>query len=111
MFNHLFPKLTLAVFFFAASISGFSQAAPSAMQVGLPLEVGAGFSDYRYNFGTVDVHGPTVWADLGYPGTWRLLQGFGIEVEGRDLYYTKPADYTGNLRQDNRVGWGDLQVA
>jgi hypothetical protein len=104
MINHLFPKLTWAALFLAVSIPGFSQVAPSAAQVEFPLEVGAGFSDYRFDFGTVDVHGPTVWVDWDYYGPWKLLSGLGIEVEGRDLYYSKPANFSGNLRQDTAEG-------
>jgi hypothetical protein len=104
MFNHLFPKLTWAALFLAVSIPGFSQVAPSATQVEFPLEVGAGFSDYIFDFGTIHMYGPSAWVDWDYYGPPKWLHGFGIEVEGRDLSLGKPSDYQGNLRQDTAEG-------
>src|SRR5579863_6403681 len=104
MFNDLFPKLTLAGLFLAASIPGFSQVAPSATQGGLPIDVGAGFSNYDIDFSNLRLSGATVWVDWNFYEHPALLHGFGLEVEGRDLSLSKPAGYAGNLRQDTATG-------
>lgn len=104
MFNQLFPKLTLAGLFSVAIISGFSQAAPSATQGGIPLVVGAGFSNYDVDFSNFRLSGPSLWIDWAYYGPLQRLHGFGIEAEGRDLSLGKPAGYPGNLRQATALG-------
>lgn len=104
MFNCLFPKLTLAAVFFALSFPGFSQVAPSATQGGLPIEVGAGFSNYNIDFDGYRLSGPTIWVDWNFYEHPAVLHGFGLEVEGRDLGVGKPASYAGSLREDTAMG-------
>jgi opacity protein-like surface antigen len=79
-------KLILAAFFLLASSPALSQVAPAATEGGLPLVVGAGFSGFYTDWsGRID--GPIVWAEWNfYRAPW-VLNGLGIEVEGRDLNY------------------------
>jgi opacity protein-like surface antigen len=104
MSNYLFPKLTLAVFFAALSVPVFSQAAPSATEGGLPLVVGGGFSDFDTDFGTVRLEGAAVWVDWDLYGGPSFLQGFGLEVEGRDIHFGKPANTPQQFRFDTAEG-------
>jgi opacity protein-like surface antigen len=97
-------KLILAALFFVALISGYSQSAPSATLGGIPLVVGGGFSSFDIGFSNIRLTGPSLWADVDYYGTLRRLQGFGIEMEARDLTFGKPGDYAGNLRQATAMG-------
>jgi opacity protein-like surface antigen len=46
---------------------------------------------------------PTVWIDWNYYGNRSLLQGFGVEVEGRDLNYGRTANVP-TLRMDTAGG-------
>jgi opacity protein-like surface antigen len=95
-------KLVLAALFLAAAIPAFSQVAPAATEGGLPLVVGAGFSDF-YTDWNGRLAGATVWADWNFYHGPSFLHGFGIEVEGRDLNYGRTGDVP-NLRQDTAGG-------
>lgn len=82
----------LASLFALAAFPGFSQVAPSATQGGLPLVVGAGFSDYNIDWGGGRREdGGTVYADWTFRRIPRLLQGLGIEAEARDIDFDAPA--------------------
>lgn len=95
-------KLVLAALFLAAAIPVFSQVAPAATEGGLPLVVGAGFSDF-YSDWNGRLAGPTVWVDWNFYHGPSFLHGFGIEVEGRDLNYGRTGGVP-NLRQDTAEG-------
>lgn len=95
-------KSAFTILFLTASLPLFSQVAPSATREGLPLVVGAGFSDYYSDWnGRLD--GPTVWADWNFDQLPSFLHGLGIEVEGRDLNYGRTG-HVPALRQDTAEG-------
>lgn len=100
---HLAPVLASAFAF--AAIPAFSQVAPSATQGGLPLVVGAGFSDYNIDWGMGRREdGGTVYADWTIRQMPRILQGVGVEAEGRDLTIDAPAELS--FFQYETVGGG-----
>ncbi len=82
----------LASVFAFTAIPAFSQVAPAATQGDLPLVVGAGFSDYNIDWGLGRREdGGTIYADWTILQMPRILQGLGLEVEGRDLTVNAPA--------------------
>lgn len=82
----------LALLFIPTAMPARSQVAPSAYQGGLPLVVGAGFSDYNIDWGYGRREdGGTVYADWTIRQMPRILQGLGIEAEARDIAINAPA--------------------
>ena len=102
----------LAVLLVCASIPAFCQVVPEIGHPGKgwPLSVGVAFSTYDTDWKSTPeplnggrLSGGTVWADWNFYHLPPLLDGFGIEVEGRDLNYGR----TGNdpkMRQDTVEG-------
>ncbi len=97
-------KLNFAALFVAAVLPVYSQVVPSANQGGVPIVVGAGFSDFSIDWGPgVRMEGVSAWADW-YPHRLpAVLNGLGIEGEGRDINYGRPADLS-RMRQDTGLG-------
>lgn len=76
----------LAVILFFAAVPSFSQARPSAKTGGLPLVVGAGYSNYDVDFGGGGrISGGTLWADWTIRQMPRRFYGLGVEFTARDL--------------------------
>jgi opacity protein-like surface antigen len=95
-------KLVQAALFLAAALPVCAQVAPSATRGSLPLQVGGGISAY-YSDWSGNLLGPTLWVDVSPPRVPRVLQGIGIELEGRDLNYGRTGDES-KLRQDTALG-------
>jgi opacity protein-like surface antigen len=91
-------NLVLAALFLAATLPASAQVTPSSQQSGVPLVVGVGFSNF-YSDWNGRLNGATLWADWNFNQGPSFLQGFGIEVEGRDLNYGRTGSVP-NLRQD-----------
>ena len=74
----------------------------------LPLAVGFGVSNFDLDYGK-DVNrerrmtGITATFDTGLPHASGLLRGFGLEVEGRDINYSRPASLN-RMRQTTILG-------
>jgi opacity protein-like surface antigen len=87
---HQMPlKVLSALLLVSASISAHSQISPAAQGGGpLPLRVGAGYSNYGTDWGS-RLGGPAVWIAFDLPKVSPAWSGFQIEVEGRDLNYTR----------------------
>jgi len=107
---HLASRLTLAAVFAILSIPAFSQVVPAASEGGLPLIVGGGFSNFDLDYGkdngnTRRMEGGTIWANWTLYNAPSLLRGIGIEIEGRDINYGRPATLP-KMRQD--VGEGGV---
>jgi hypothetical protein len=83
-------KSILVIAFLSTSIPLVSQVAPGGSEGGLPLVVGAGFSDYYTEMFQKRMEGPTVWADWNFNLGPRFLQGFGVEAEVRVLDFGQP---------------------
>jgi len=95
-------KMVVAVLVVSTSIPAFSQVAPEA-EYGPPVSVGIAYSNF-YTDWTGRLQGPTVWADWNFYEHPSYLNGFGIEVEGRDLNYGTRSPEVPNLRQDTAGG-------
>jgi hypothetical protein len=104
MSQHLFPKLTLAIFFVAATIPAFSQVAPAAEEGGLPLVVGVGISDFDLDWGLGRrMIGITAWADWQLEHLPGPLRNLSIEAEGHDINFDRPSELN-PMRQDTGLG-------
>jgi opacity protein-like surface antigen len=78
----------------------FSQTVPEANKGNLPIVIGGGVSDYLLDWGYGRrMQGVTVWADWYFTDQFRLLEGVGIEAEGTDLDWNRPAGVP-NMRHD-----------
>ena len=95
----MYGKLVLATLFLAATLPASAQVTPSSQQSSVPLVVGVGFSNFNTDW-SGRLSGATLWADWNFNQGPSFLQGFGIEVEGRDLNYGRSSGAPKNLRQD-----------
>ena len=97
-------SLFLAVLLFCAPILAFSQVEPSAGHPGRgwPLSVGVAYSTYDPDW-SGRLSGATIWADWNFYNLPPLLDGFGIEVEARDLNYHRTGGDP-KLRMDTLEG-------
>ena len=87
-----------------AGTSGHAQVAPQAHQALSPLTIGAGLSDYDLDWGLGRrMLGITAWVDWKLPFKGKLLNGLGIEAEGRDTNFARPSTLS-NMRQDTALG-------
>ncbi len=95
----------LALFFACVAPPARSQAAHSAEVGKLPLTIGVGFSNFSDDWGTPNArqNGITLWADWKLRYVPPVLQGLGIEFEGRDISWNTPS-YLGNHRMDTALG-------
>ena len=86
------PVLSLS--YVAAVLPAYSQVTYSGREANLPFTVGAGFSNFSLDWGTSNprMNGYTLWVDWRPP----VLRGFGIELEGRDVNWSAPADLSGH---------------
>jgi len=85
-----------------ATLPAFSQVAPSATHGGIPIVIGAGYSDYVTDWAG-NLSGGTVWLDWTASRVPAYLQGIGIEAEGRDLNFDRTGD-NAKLRMDTAKG-------
>ena len=94
------PRFVFAVllFFALASLPGSAQVAPSAIIGGLPLSVGAGFSDYNIDYccGRRMI-GVSAWAD------YTLFHGLGVTADGTSIFADLPSGLS-KMRQDSIEG-------
>lgn len=91
-------KLVLAALFFLSTLPVFGQVAPAARVSGIPLGVGAGFTDYDLDYGQGRrMFGVSAWAD------YRIYRGLGIEIEGTTILGGKPSSLS-RMRQDTIKG-------
>ena len=67
-----------------------AQTVYDATEGSLPLRVGAGISDYYTEIYPNHFKGPTVWADWTFRRVPKIMQGIGIEGEGRELTWGQP---------------------
>lgn len=90
----------LALLFVGVTVSARSQVAPSANEGKIPLTIGVGGSEFFVDWGDKRHEvGITAWADWRLLRMPKLLDGLGIEAEGRDINYFHPAGLP-TLRQD-----------
>ncbi len=103
MGRNVWPSL-LAALLFAAAVPGFSQVRPSGARSGIPLIVGAGFSNFNVDFGGGRREsGGTLWANWTIRQVPGFLQGIGLDIEARDLSFGAPSSLP-NMRYDTAGG-------
>lgn len=95
-------KIALAVLLVIASSRAFSQVVPHGTREGLPLNVGLGYSNYHTDW-SGRLGGPMFWIDWNFDKAPLLLDGVGVEVEGRDLNYNR-SGIDPKLRMDTISG-------
>lgn len=95
----LIPKLLPVALLLTAVSPAFAQVTPAASQSGLPLVVGAGFSDFSLDWGPGHrMEGISAWVDY-YPGfPPAKLHGLGVEVAGHAIDFGRPIP---KMRQDS----------
>jgi hypothetical protein len=99
------PKFVLGFLLLAVSTRTFCQVAPSATRGGIPgLSIGAGISDYNPDLGQGRMFGTSVWIDYALKGLPKVLQGTGLELEGRDISFGRSSPKEAILREDSFGG-------
>lgn len=91
MYQTRFNALS-ALLILGASIPALSQVAPAVTgRENLPFRVGAGYSNYStgWPYGPGRLGGPAVWIDYDLPKMPPNFTGLQLELEGRDLNYTR----------------------
>lgn len=98
-------RFILAALFLVAAAQVFPQTAPTAFEGPSRIFVGGGVSGYNANFfGNYIMEGATAWIDI-YPNLGpKFLHGLGIEAEGRDICFGRPADQPSNLAEQTGGG-------
>jgi hypothetical protein len=90
-------KVAFAGILLSTALAASAQIAPSATQEGVPLSVGFGYSNFYTDWSGYEA-GLTLWVDVNRLPLPKRLQGLGIELEGRDLFFEKTGDNT-NLKE------------
>ncbi len=96
----MYLKTFLAVVFVSAAIPSFSQVAPDANALSIPLTVGVGYSSYATDW-SGRLEGPTLWVDWKLDRGPAFIHGLGLEMEARDLNYGRSVP---KLRMDTLSG-------
>lgn len=95
----------LAIFFMCAALSAHAQVTYSAEGGKQPFTIGVGASNFSDDWGIKNPRqvGITMWVDWRLPLMPPILDGLGIEFEGRDVNYATPSDIPGH-RMDTALG-------
>ncbi len=95
----------LSLFFVGSALSARAQVTYSAQEPKQPFTVGMGVSNFSDDWGTSNPRqiGITLWVDWRVPDLPSVLDGLGIEFEGRDLNYATPSYLPGH-RMDTALG-------
>lgn len=88
----------LALFLVGAVLPAHSQVVPAAQEGKLPFTIGAGFSNFSLDWGTTNprMNGYTLWGDWRFSGLPPVLNGLGLELEGRDILWNAPSALSGH---------------
>ncbi len=96
----------LALFFLGVALPCRAQVTYSAEGRGkVPFTVGAGVSNFSDDWGVLNPRqtGMSVWVDWRFPHMPRVLNGLGVEFEGRTLQWGTPSYLPGH-RMDTALG-------
>jgi hypothetical protein len=96
-------KLVLLILSLSAGLPMFCQVAPDAENKTIPISIGAGFSSFYTDWSGYE-NGPVAWIDWHFHRLPPVLDGLGVEAEGRDLNYGRTGDIP-DLREST-VGGG-----
>jgi opacity protein-like surface antigen len=91
--------IILATASFVAIGPVHSQTVPAAYRGRLPFTIGGGASNFNVDWNRSRMFGYSIWGDW-HPGTLpRLLDGLGVEIQGRDLDFYR-TNVSPGFRQD-----------
>ena len=90
----------LALASFAAVNPALSQTVPHAYQGQLPFTIGGGASNFNVDWNKSRMYGITAWVQWRPGMLPRLMNGLGIDIEGRDINYGRHSTVPSNFRQD-----------
>jgi opacity protein-like surface antigen len=95
----------MALFSMGSALTARAQVTYSAREGKLPFTIGAGVSDFSDDWGISNPRqvGITMWVDWRLPHMPPLLDGLGLEFEGRDINYATPSYLPGH-RMDTALG-------
>jgi Outer membrane protein beta-barrel domain len=94
----------IATALFTAISPAYSQTDPAAYMGQLPFTLGTGASNFDVDWGQSRMYGITAWAQWR-PGTLpHILDGLGLDIEGRDINYGRPSTLPSNFRMDTLTG-------
>ncbi len=95
----------LCVLFIGAALPAHAQVTYSAQEGKQPFTVGVGVSNFSDDWGIQNPRqvGITLWVDWRFPRMPPVLDGLGIEFEGRDVNYATPSYLPGH-RMDTALG-------
>jgi opacity protein-like surface antigen len=96
-------KFALPLIFLVISVPVFSQVTPAATQGGIPISIGAGFSNFNMDWGYTRMDGGTLWVDWNPTQLPSYLRGLGLELEARDISLNR-GDKPSNFRTDTLGG-------
>jgi opacity protein-like surface antigen len=96
----------LSAFLAVASFAAVSpaQTVPAAQQGQLPFTIGVGASNLNVDWNKSRMYGITAWVQWRPAILPRLMDGFGFDIEGRDINYGRPSTLPSNFRQDTFGG-------
>lgn len=95
----------LAIFFCGAALPCRAQVTYAAEEGKLPFTVGTGVSNFSDDWGVQNPRqiGMTLWVDWRLPRLPPVLNGLGLEFEGRTVQWSTPAFISGH-RMDTALG-------
>ena len=106
--SKLFLSLSVAVFVAGSASFAHAQSMFAAQEHHLPIAVGVGMSNFDVDYGKDAsgerrMEGLTSWVAWDLPHATGILNGFGMEIEGRDVNFGRPSSLT-RMRQDTVAG-------
>ena len=95
----------LSLFFVGTALSAHAQVTYSGEEGKQPFTIGAGVANFSDDWGIQNPRqvGLTVWVDWRLPHMPSLLNGLGLEFEGRTLQWATPSYLPGH-RMDTALG-------
>jgi opacity protein-like surface antigen len=101
----LFIPPILTAILFVSALSVFPQVAPAAYSASsAQWSVGLGPSSYDVDWGHGRMEGGTLWIDWQPPQIPPILDGVGVELEGRDISLGHSSSQPANFRLDTAGG-------
>lgn len=100
-------KKLLGVLVLLAVAPLYCQTAPQGVEGGIPLTIGAGYSNFNSDW-SGRISGYTIWGDWTFYNAPGALRGIAVEVMGRDLNFGRDG-WDPLLRQ--RTGEGGIVYA
>jgi opacity protein-like surface antigen len=97
-------SLTLSVLLACVAFPACAQSVPAAERPTPPWAAGFGFSGFNPDYNHGHLLGSTLWFDYTSYHKPHILDGFGLEIEARDLNYGRSSTQPPNLRQDVAEG-------